>query len=166
MIKIAHESLLNVKQDLKPLLTKHWSETEPNQDTIMLDPDWREYSRLDQEGILHIFAARDNGKLIGYCVVMISKSIHHKHHIFASTDVIYVKPEYRKSATGSELISFAALLIRIVLINLELDCPVIDLSFRNNEDLLIPMSKANCSTEKVGLSRFFLTIAIDFSINF
>lgn len=107
MIKIAHESLLNVKQDLKPLLTKHWSETEPNQDTIMLDPDWREYSRLDQEGILHIFAARDNGKLIGYCVVMISKSIHHKHHIFASTDVIYVKPEYRKSATGSELIIFA-----------------------------------------------------------
>ena len=38
---------------------------------------------------------------------MISKSIHHKHHIFASTDVIYVKPEYRKSATGSELIIFA-----------------------------------------------------------
>ena len=107
MIKIAHESLLNVKAELIPLLDKHWEETEPNQDTIFLDPDWREYARLDQQGILHIFTARNGGELIGYCVVMISRSVHHKDHIFASTDVIYVKPKYRQTATGSDLICFA-----------------------------------------------------------
>lgn len=107
MIKIAHESLLSVKPDLIPLLDNHWKETEPNKDTILLDPDWREYARLDQQNILHIFTAKDEGKLIGYCVVMISRSIHHKDHVFASTDVIYVKPEYRKTSTGSDLISFA-----------------------------------------------------------
>jgi len=37
---------------------------------------------------------------------MVSRSIHHKGHIFASTDVVYIKPEYRKSSAGSELIEF------------------------------------------------------------
>ena len=64
-----------------PLLDKHWSETEPNQDTIKLDPDWKEYAKLDAAGILHIFTARDESGLVGYCVVMISKSMHHKGHV-------------------------------------------------------------------------------------
>ncbi len=81
MIKIAHECMANVKEDIKPLLDKHWAETEPNQDTIPLDPDWKEYALLDQMGILHIFTAREGGELVGYCVVMVSKSIHHKDHI-------------------------------------------------------------------------------------
>lgn len=106
-VNIAHECLSNVKEDIIPLLDKHWSETEPNQDTIPLDPDWNEYALLDQMGILRIFTARQDTDLIGYCVVMMSKSIHHKDHLFASTDVIYVKPKFRKSTTGAELIKFA-----------------------------------------------------------
>ena len=39
--------------------------------------------------------------------MMVSKSIHHKDHLFGSTDVIYVKPEYRKTHTGADLIKFA-----------------------------------------------------------
>jgi len=101
------ECLASVKQEMKPLLENHWSETEPNQDTIKLDPDWKEYATLDSCGILHIFTARNEGELVGYCVVMVSRSIHHKGHIFASTDVVYIKPEYRKSSAGSELIEFA-----------------------------------------------------------
>ena len=104
---IRHECLANVKEDIKPLLDKHWQETEPNQKTIALNPDWEQYALLDQAGILRVFTARDNKKLVGYCVVMISKSIHHKDHTFASTDVIYIKPEYRQSKTGSDLIKYA-----------------------------------------------------------
>lgn len=107
MIKIQHESILSCKEDMKPLLDKHWAETEPNQDTIKLDPDWKHYSALDSAGILRIFTARNNGDLVGYCVVMISKSIHHKDHLFASTDVIYVKPEFRKSTLGADLLKFS-----------------------------------------------------------
>ena len=73
----------------------------------MLDPDWKEYSRLDSSGILRIFTAREEGKLIGYCVVMVSTSVHHKGHTFASTDVLYVDKKFRKSSTGSDLIKFA-----------------------------------------------------------
>lgn len=104
---IAHECLANVKQDIQPLLEKHWLETEPNQETILLNPDWEQYALLDSAGILHIFTARDNGNLVGYLVMMLSKSIHHKDHLFATTDVIYVKPEYRKTHTGADLIKFS-----------------------------------------------------------
>lgn len=101
------ECLPSVKGEMIPLLDKHWAETEPNQDTIKLDPDWKEYARLDMAGILHIFTARDESGLVGYCVVMISKSMHHKGHVFASTDVLYIKPDYRKSSAGAQLIRFA-----------------------------------------------------------
>ena len=65
---IAHECLANVKQDILPLLEKHWLETEPNQETILLNPDWEQYALLDLAGILHIFTARNEGILVGYLV--------------------------------------------------------------------------------------------------
>tara|TARA_R110000823_G_scaffold304025_2_gene425542 strand:- start:902 stop:1357 length:456 start_codon:yes stop_codon:yes gene_type:complete len=106
-MKIAHECFTNVKEDIKPLLDMHWSETEPNQESIKLDPDWNEYFRLSEAGILRIFTARDKGRLVGYCVLMISTSVHHKGHIFAGTDVVYIHPEFRRGSTGSDLIHFA-----------------------------------------------------------
>ena len=57
-------------------------------------------------------------------------------------------------------ISFAALLRRFVLINSDVDWPVIDFNFKNSEDLLIPISKAKFSTENSVLSRFFLIMLI------
>lgn len=140
-VKIAHECLANVKEDIVPLLDKHWAETEPNQDTIPLDPDWNEYALLDQMGILRIFTARQGRDLIGYCVVMMSKSIHHKDHLFASTDVIYVKPEFRKSTTGAELIKFAEAHCKengasLMTLNMKVDFPFDGLMQRMGFNLL------------------------------
>lgn len=140
-VNIAHECLANVKEDIVPLLDKHWAETEPNQDTIRLDPDWNEYALLDQMGILRIFTARQGRDLIGYCVVMMSKSIHHKDHLFASTDVIYVKPEFRKSTTGAELIKFAEAHCKengasLMTLNMKVDFPFDGLMQRMGFNLL------------------------------
>lgn len=107
MATYQRECLASVKGEMIPMLDLHWMETEPNQDTIKLDPDWKEYAKLDAAGILHIFTAREGGLLIGYCVVMISASMHHKGHIFADTDVIYINPKHRKGRLGSDLIHFA-----------------------------------------------------------
>ena len=81
---------------LKKILSLYLTSTGKRQSlksrqTIALNPDWEQYALLDQAGILRVFTARDNKELVGYCVlVMISKSIHHKDHTFASTDVIYM----------------------------------------------------------------------------
>ena len=141
MIVLAHESLANVKPDMMPLLDLHWAETEPNQETILLSPDWVEYARLDAAGILKIFTARLGSELIGYCVVMVSKSMHHKDHIFASTDVIYIKPAYRKSEAGSKLIQYAEqqckeLGASLMTLNMKVDYPFDGLMNRMGFNLL------------------------------
>jgi hypothetical protein len=52
------------------------------------------------------------------------------------------------------------------LINSVVDWPVMDFNFLNNAERLNAISLANISTVKPGLSIFFLTISIAFSINF
>lgn len=107
MMKIAHESLLNVKAELIPLLDKRWELVALNQGEIKLNPNWKEYANLDAAGILRIFTARDDGKLVGYFVLMLSESIHYQDHLFATNDVIFVLPDSRAGATGYKLVKFA-----------------------------------------------------------
>jgi GNAT superfamily N-acetyltransferase len=107
MISIAHECLANVKEDIKPLLEKHWEMVALNQGIIKLNPNWKEYARLDAAGILRIFTARSDGNLVGYCVLIVNQSVHYQDHKFASNDVVFVLPEYRSGATGYKLIKYA-----------------------------------------------------------
>ena len=107
MIKIAHECLANVKEDIKPLLEKHWEMVALNQGAIKLNPNWEEYARLDDSGVLRVFTARADGELVGYCVLIVSQSIHYSDHIFANNDVTFVLPEHREGATGYQLIKYA-----------------------------------------------------------
>tara|TARA_R110000764_G_scaffold187702_3_gene273017 strand:+ start:1655 stop:2110 length:456 start_codon:yes stop_codon:yes gene_type:complete len=107
MIKIAHESLANVKMELLPLLAEHWELVALNKGKIKLNPDWKAYARLDASGALRIFTARKDGVLVGYFVLIINKSIHYQDHLFAVGDAIFVLPDSRAGATGAKLIQYA-----------------------------------------------------------
>ena len=100
---IERESLTNCRYDIEPLLFEHWKEVAANQDQIKLNPDWAKYAELDRSGSLIAMIARDQGKVIGYLVLIISEHLHYKDHKFAHNDVFYVKPEYR-GALGDELL--------------------------------------------------------------
>lgn len=106
-VNIAHECLANVKEEIKPLLKKHWQMVALNKGTIKLNPNWEEYARLDASGVLRVFTARADGKLVGYCVLVVSTSMHYSDHVFANNDVTFVLPEYREGATGYHLIKYA-----------------------------------------------------------
>lgn len=106
-IKYQQEFLLTVVEDAKPLLEKHWEEIAVNKGVIKLNPDWDAYYDLEQNGLLKIFTAREDTKLIGYFVVIVRKHIHYKDHLFAANDIIYLSPEYRKGMIGAKLIKFA-----------------------------------------------------------
>jgi len=103
----ALESLANVKEDIKPLIEKHWELVALNQGVIKLNPDWEKYAQMDQSGLLRIFTARKNNELVGYCVLVVSQSLHYKDHIFANNDVVFVLPDYREGMTGYKLIKYA-----------------------------------------------------------
>ena len=106
-IRYQQEFLETCLDELKDLITFHWEEIALNKDHIKLNPDWDRYLELESLGILKVFTARLDSKLIGYFVVFVSKHIHYKDHLFASNDVLFLKQEYRKCMTGVNLIKFA-----------------------------------------------------------
>ncbi len=103
----ALENLAKVRREIEPLLQDHWEEIALNKETIKLNPDWREYARLDELNALRVYTARKDDKLVGYFVVIVSRSLHYKDHLFAKNDLIYLAPSHRKGFTGIKLIKFA-----------------------------------------------------------
>lgn len=107
MITFQQEFLLTCKKDAQELIESHWKEIAVNKDTIKLNPDWETYETLEEQGNFKIFTCRDDGKLVGYFAVVVSRNLHYKDHLFASNDVLYLSPEFRKGLTGVKLIKFA-----------------------------------------------------------
>lgn len=121
------------------MLKEHWQLIAMYQDKIKLNPDWKEYARLDAAGALRIFTARDDGKLVGYFVLVINKSLHYQDHYFAINDVIFVKQDSRAGATGYKLIKYAedycrSCGISVLAINTKVSLPFDKLLETNNFD--------------------------------
>lgn len=106
-MKYQQEFLTQVQDDAKVLIELHWEEIALNKDHIKLNPDWEAYAHLESIGKLKIFTARDDGKLVGYFVVIVNNHIHYKDHLFAANDIIYLHKDFRKGFTGIKLIKFA-----------------------------------------------------------
>jgi hypothetical protein len=107
MVTVQHEAFESIKEEIKELLADHWQEIALYQDHIKLNPDWKEYARLSAAGALRIFTVRSGEKMVGYFVLVVSQSLHYSDHLFATNDVIYIKPEFRKGTAGWQLIKFA-----------------------------------------------------------
>lgn len=103
----ALENLTKVRREIEPLLKQHYDEIALNKDIIKMNPDWRAYAQLDAINGLRIYTARKDGKLMGYFVVIVSRSLHYKDHLFANNDVIFLTKTARKGLTGMKLIKYA-----------------------------------------------------------
>lgn len=106
-MKFAIENLAKVRREIEPLLMEHWNEIALNKDIIKLNPDWREYARLDEINALRIYTARKDDELMGYFVIIVSRSLHYKDHLFANNDIVFLTKPARKGLTGFKLIKFA-----------------------------------------------------------
>lgn len=107
MVRFAVESIANVIEEIKPLLTLHWEEIAGYKDSIPLDPDYEKYETMAQQGRLVIVTARDAGKLIGYSIFFLVNHMHYKSTLFAVNDVIFMLAEYRKGMAGVKLIKLS-----------------------------------------------------------
>lgn len=103
----ALENLAKVRREIEPLLEEHWKEIALNKETIKLNPDWRAYSELDSINALRIYTARKEGKLMGYFVILVSRSLHYKDHLFANNDIVFLTKSARRGLTGLKLVKFA-----------------------------------------------------------
>lgn len=104
--KFAWEALATSQHDVAKLLNAHWREVDVFHDDAPLDPDWTRYAQLDQFGWLGIATVRIDGEMIGYMTLIIGPHLHHKAVKWATVDVMYLHPKYRKGWTGVRLIKF------------------------------------------------------------
>lgn len=95
MITFQVEKFSDCYLEAIPLLIQHYEEVATHKKGKPLDPDHGRYQMLENEGMLRIFTARDDGKLVGYFVSMVMPHLHYSSTIYAMNDILYIDPAYR-----------------------------------------------------------------------
>ena len=99
------QELLSLAEDeVTPLAILEWEES--GHPTEALNIAWEDYFRLEEQGYLKFFTARDDGALVGYFVVLITAPFTTKHSPIGYYEAVYVHKDYRKSTVAKRLFSF------------------------------------------------------------
>ena len=93
-VKFSGEKASEMIPDAMKLFSEHWNEINLYED-IPLDPDFELYKKLDEMKLIRVFTARDDGKLVGYCVYAVASDRQHKNTIQAVQDLLFITKEKR-----------------------------------------------------------------------
>jgi len=69
---------------------------------LPLKPVIAAYEHLWGTGVIDIFSARDDDKLVGYILTLIQADLHSEGNTIGYNDMIYLKEEYRHTEVASE----------------------------------------------------------------
>lgn len=92
------ERFADVLPEVKPLLPRHWEELALDKESVPLDPNWQRYAELDGAGAISLVTARENGRLVGYCYMILSPGLHYRTCFEARMDIFWLSPEVRGHA--------------------------------------------------------------------
>lgn len=102
----AREHFSDFAMELGDLLKLHHAEVGWKADKIPLKLDWGTYMRLDEEGTLLSFTAREGADLRGYAIFLTTPHLLHSLTRMAINHMIFVHPSNRGTA-GPRLIEYA-----------------------------------------------------------
>ena len=103
MITYTVEAWDDIKDEVKPLLQRHWEEVALDRDTIPLAVDWDSYDVLAAQGVLHLLIARKDGVMIGYYWAIVRTHLHYVETLFAFTDILFIEKQHRRGMVGVNL---------------------------------------------------------------
>lgn len=87
-----------------PLMHRHWEEIAIDREQIKLGLNVQKYQEMDDNNILHILAARENGALAGYYMAFLLPHVHYQDAgLMAFTDIYFLAPEHRRGSNGVQL---------------------------------------------------------------
>ena len=98
------EKLKDCLVEIAELLPAHASEVLLYRDNLEVCPNFDVYMQLEEAGGLTIVTARWRTKLVGYVVYIQGPKPHYENTVFATADLVYVLPEYRKGWVGINLL--------------------------------------------------------------
>ncbi len=99
------EFLKDCLDEIKPVHAQHWAETESYRHGIALNPNYEYMCNAEAQGRFMLFTVRVAGRLVGNCMMHLSKSTHTQKWV-AEEDTIFILPEYRKGRLGIRLIRY------------------------------------------------------------
>ena len=105
--------------DRERLWKAHYEEFKPFHHSLMpFGPDIESYEAYERLGVLQTLVARDDGRMVGYCLVVVKRHMHYNCRC-GFEDSYYVHPDWRKGLAGVKLIrrSIEALRARGVLVS-------------------------------------------------
>lgn len=88
------ERFFSALPELRELHQTHYEETEAHRSGIPLNPDYEGYCQRDRDGTLLQFTVRQEGVLVGQCLMLLYVSTQNQV-LKASEDALYLKPEAR-----------------------------------------------------------------------
>lgn len=98
MFTAKREMFRDVLEEVKPILDEHWLELARNQDKIKLNPAYEKYVALENAGIFRAYIVRaEDGEMAGYAAFMTIQHLHYADHIWALSDLFFVRPKFRAS---------------------------------------------------------------------
>lgn len=107
MISIKEESFKDCVEELKPLFEEHYKEVALYQDKVSLNPDYDKYFLLEDSGNLHTVIVREEDKIVGYYISIVTGHIHYMDTLYACNDIVYIDHKYRHSGVAKEMVEFA-----------------------------------------------------------
>ena len=103
MITYTVEGWHDIKDEVQPLLQRHWEEVALNREEIPLAVDFDSYDALADMGVLHILVARKDGVMIGYYWAIVRTHLHYATTLFAFTDILFIEKQHRRGLVGYKL---------------------------------------------------------------
>lgn len=97
------ERVADLWGELEPLAALHKQEF-PRYADYGLNIDHFAYEAMDDAGVLRMFTARVDGKLVGYCSMIVRAHPHLMGSLQALEDVLYVAKEHRHGLFGINFI--------------------------------------------------------------
>jgi ribosomal protein S18 acetylase RimI-like enzyme len=97
------ESLIENRAELEPLFVLHWNSVTPDFEDAELGFNWDAYAGLELAGAVHFMVLRDEGKIVGYQLCLMSPHLHSQASMTAHTVFYYLLPTYRDRMIPSRL---------------------------------------------------------------
>lgn len=88
-----------LRMEMFPLWKEHYKEIALYKD-IPLSPSFAVYDNAEKNGMLRIFTARNEGKLVGYEVFFIHPHPHYSLAIEAVQDILFLSHDMRRGSIG------------------------------------------------------------------
>lgn len=116
MITYQEEAYSKCLPELMALYPEHYDELSVTK-VFELEPNYEVYKQLEQLNILKLITCRDDNKLLGYILFIVTPHLHYKSCITAVEDIYFLKKEYRKGRVGIRMFQFAEKFLKEIKVN-------------------------------------------------